>query len=146
MIAWQALTLFLVEIDDKRHSRICDIRVQQPNAARLDHASYRGRGTCPNHVITAGQFGLIVRHQVTSNRHQLQSQRGFSTARLSDEQNALALKGDAGRVQANAIGHRRSDRQTHDKARTERFGRDVGIGRADVFCPDHAAMRLDNLL
>ena len=41
---------------------------------------------------------------------------------------------------------RSSDRQAHDEARAQRFGGDVGIGRADVLGPDHAAMRLDDLL
>jgi hypothetical protein len=39
-----------------------------------------------------------------------------------------------------------ADRQADDEARAERFGGDVGIGRADVLGPDHAAMRLDDLL
>jgi hypothetical protein len=39
-----------------------------------------------------------------------------------------------------------SDRQADDEARAQRFGGDVGVGRADVLGPDHAAMRFDDLL
>jgi hypothetical protein len=38
------------------------------------------------------------------------------------------------------------DRQTNNETRAQWFRRRIGIGRADVFGPDHTRMRGDNLL
>ncbi len=142
----QTVALFLVKVNDKVDGGHSGVSVQKPYPARFDHAQDCRRCGGPEQVVLAGQFRLIIRYQSAAHRHKLQSQRGFSAAGCASDQHTLAIKRDGRGVQAGAVGHRRSDRQTHDKSCAKRFGRDIGIRRTDVFSPDHAAMGLDNLL
>ena len=59
---------------------------------------------------------------------------------------AAIAYGSTGAVITRPCGPVRSDWQTHHKARAQRVRSDIRIGRADIFRPDHAAMRFNNLL
>ncbi len=145
MTVRQTVTFMLIEINGKRDFDLRRICLQQSDPTRFYQTFNRRRSGRPKPLVTTRKFGLIVRDERAAKRHKLQSERGFSAARPTHDQQAAPIQCDRRGMYEHVFGHRRSDRQTHDKARTKRLRGNVGICRANVFGPDHTAMRLDNL-
>ncbi len=145
----------MVHIHDicQRH-RANDIGPQQANSTCFDQAADLQDFSRQYVIPLPGQIDPIIRDKLCPKRHHLQRQCRFSRARGTNNQNAQTLNRNAGRMNAGRflIRYFRKRGRAHgldwkpdDEPCAQRVRGDVGLGRADVFGPDHAAMRFDNL-
>ena len=97
------------------------------------------------------EYDLIIGNKGCPESNQFQRQFGFSGARVTFDQKALSTDCYCRSVNYQMVsrishGARRSDRQAHDETCAQGFGRDIGIGGADILGPDHTAVGFDDLL
>lgn len=120
------------------------------HATRLDQAGDGGRCAGDDAAAFGAQFGPVVGDKLCAMSHQLQAKRRLARTRRTKNENGARPDRDGRGVnkKGRVVPQRpaASDRQTDHEARAQRFGRDVGRGGADVLCPDHPAMCLDDLL
>lgn len=106
----------------------------------------RGRGQQLTFLYT--QACSVIRHKLCAQCHQLKRQCRFACPRCACDQRPLPRKRNAGGMYRSGVifclSHR-SDRQAHDKSRTQRVGRDISVGGPDIFGPYHTVMCFDDL-
>ena len=146
MSVGQPLYFVDAKIDHQMQRRVSAGGMQDTDAARFDQSVDCGRRAQPDLVGTQDSIRLVIGDQRCPKGHERQRKARLAAARWSCDQKTPAGKRDCARMEADRRWHPVSDRQAHDKACAKRLGRDVGIGRADVFGPDHTAVGFNDLL
>ena len=89
---WQTLGFGLVKIDDKGDGCAgAGRRLQQTDAARLDHTRELWRAAGDKHLVLQADPGLIISDEFGTIGDQLQRQRGFSAPRCTQNQHAAPV-------------------------------------------------------
>ncbi|MPL88771.1 hypothetical protein SDC9_34798 [bioreactor metagenome] len=145
----QSLGFALAQVDDQGDAGRRQRRgAQDAGAARLDQPEERRRRRGKQRPRLVPQIDPVIGDEARAECHQPQRERGLPRPRGAKDQHAApGIERDRRRMDVGSgrRGHG-SHRQADHEARAERFGAGVGVGRADVLGPDHAAMRLDDLL